>query len=39
MESVGKPLVRAYLDSGPPPGSMDYTTLVITHGLLWHGGE
>ncbi|PIL34405.1 hypothetical protein GSI_03180 [Ganoderma sinense ZZ0214-1] len=27
-----------FLDSGPPGGSADYTTIVIIHGLGWHSG-
>ena len=27
------------LDSGAPAGSTDYTTLVLVHGLMWHGGK
>ncbi|EIW61084.1 uncharacterized protein TRAVEDRAFT_119113 [Trametes versicolor FP-101664 SS1] len=29
----------AYLDSGPPPGIANYTTVVIIHGYVWHGGN
>jgi hypothetical protein len=28
-----------YLDSGPVPGSTDYTTLVIYHGSAFTGRE
>ncbi|KAI0355228.1 hypothetical protein OH77DRAFT_1437142 [Trametes cingulata] len=31
--------LRAFLDSGAPEGSTDYTTLVILHGLGWHAGN
>ncbi|KAI0328019.1 hypothetical protein GY45DRAFT_1307556 [Cubamyces sp. BRFM 1775] len=31
-------LVRAFLDSGAPKGSVDYTTIVVLHGWGWHGG-
>ncbi|KAI0713888.1 hypothetical protein C8Q76DRAFT_732741 [Earliella scabrosa] len=27
------------LDSGAPTGSTDYTTLVLVHGLMWHGAN
>ncbi|KAJ8488426.1 hypothetical protein ONZ51_g3568 [Trametes cubensis] len=31
-------VVRAFLDSGAPEGSTDYTTVVVLHGWGWHGG-
>ncbi|RDX41295.1 hypothetical protein OH76DRAFT_1412218 [Lentinus brumalis] len=39
MISSGAPALCACLDSGAPPGSTDYTTLVVIHGLIWHGGN
>lgn len=27
-----------YTDSGPPPGSHDYTTVIIFHGIMFTGG-
>ena len=27
-----------YIDSGPPPHMLIYTTIVITHGLIVNGG-
>lgn len=27
-----------YEDSGAPPGSTDYATIVIVHGLVFHSG-
>ncbi|KAI0682296.1 Alpha/Beta hydrolase protein [Cerioporus squamosus] len=39
MISAGAPALRAFLDSGAPPGSTNYTTIVVIHGLIWHGGE
>ena len=26
-------------DSGAPEGSTDYTTVIVLHGFVWHGGE
>ncbi|KAI0355227.1 alpha/beta-hydrolase [Trametes cingulata] len=31
--------IRAFLDSGAPEGSTDYTTVVIIHGWGWHSGS
>ncbi|KAI0774678.1 Alpha/Beta hydrolase protein [Trametes elegans] len=31
--------LRAFLDSGAPEGSTDYTTIVIIHGWGWHGAN
>ncbi|KAH9923735.1 uncharacterized protein BXZ73DRAFT_50892 [Epithele typhae] len=31
------PLLGVVLDSGPPVGSTDYTTIVVVHGLMWRG--
>ncbi|KAI0823785.1 hypothetical protein BC628DRAFT_1323902 [Trametes gibbosa] len=33
------PVLRAYLDSGAPQDSTNYTTVVIVHGYGWHGGN
>ncbi|KAH9933990.1 uncharacterized protein BXZ73DRAFT_77100 [Epithele typhae] len=30
--------LRARADTGAPPGSTDYTTLVLLHGFVWHSG-
>ncbi|KAH9934000.1 uncharacterized protein BXZ73DRAFT_100838 [Epithele typhae] len=30
--------LRAFADTGAPPGSTDYTTLVLLHGFVWHSG-
>ncbi|RPD55325.1 hypothetical protein L226DRAFT_513358 [Lentinus tigrinus ALCF2SS1-7] len=32
-------LLGTFLDSGAPAGSTDYTTLVVIHGLGFHGGN
>ena len=29
----------AFKDSGAPEGSTDYTTVVVLHGFVWHGGK
>ncbi|KAI0365122.1 hypothetical protein BV20DRAFT_776935 [Pilatotrama ljubarskyi] len=39
VESSSGPALRAFLDSGAPEGSSDYTTLVIIHGLGWHAAN
>ncbi len=31
--------VLYYEDSGVPDGSVDYATVVLIHGMLFHGGE
>ncbi|KAI0713772.1 Alpha/Beta hydrolase protein [Earliella scabrosa] len=31
--------LRTFLDSGAPPGSSDYTTLVVIHGYGFHAGN
>ncbi|KAI0365120.1 alpha/beta-hydrolase [Pilatotrama ljubarskyi] len=31
--------IRAFLDSGAPEGSAEYTTVVIIHGWGWHSGS
>ncbi|PIL34393.1 hypothetical protein GSI_03168 [Ganoderma sinense ZZ0214-1] len=36
-ESTGQRL-GVFHDTGAPEGSADYTTLVIVHGYVWHGG-
>ena len=33
-----RPLLKTFLDSGAPPGSEDYTTVVIVHGWGFHAG-
>lgn len=30
--------VLYYEDSGPPEGVTDYTTVIILHGFVYHGG-
>ncbi|RPD55330.1 hypothetical protein L226DRAFT_591598 [Lentinus tigrinus ALCF2SS1-7] len=39
MAQTETTLLRTFLDSGAPPGSTDYTTLVIIHGWGFHGGN
>ncbi|RPD55341.1 hypothetical protein L226DRAFT_491832 [Lentinus tigrinus ALCF2SS1-7] len=34
-----QPVLRAFYDSGPPTESSDHTTLVVIHGLMWHGAN
>ncbi|KAH9890434.1 Alpha/Beta hydrolase protein [Cubamyces lactineus] len=36
--TAGTTALRAFLDSGAPEGSTDYTTVVVLHGWGWHGG-
>ena len=30
--------VLYYEDSGPPNGTEDYTTIIVFHGFIFHGG-
>jgi hypothetical protein len=31
--------VFAFSDTGPVPGSTDYTTVVLIHGIGWHSSK